>query len=245
MKIIDVHMHLGECRVFDLNVSEEQLFQYMETGGITASIVQPFPGAPDPIKIHNRIYELSEKSKGRIYGLASINPHQEEEKVLGELDRAINKLGFVGIKVHTAGHALNPLSKDAELLWESASKHKVPVMVHTGPGVPFALPTNVVPRAEEYPDVPIILAHAGFGFFSAESVILAKKYDNIYLESSWSPIYDVAWFVNEVPDKVMFGSDLPENVLVEIKKIQELGLSEDIERKVFYENALNVFKLKM
>jgi|YelNatPaOPRAMG01_1025707.scaffolds.fasta_scaffold105885_1 predicted TIM-barrel fold metal-dependent hydrolase len=245
MKIIDTHMHLGECKVFDLKVSEEQLFAYMEKGGITASIIQPFPGVLNPVKVHDQIYALSKQNKGKIYGLASINPHQDKELVLNELERTINKLGFIGIKVHTVGHALNPLSKDAEVLWQVASKYKVPIMVHTGPGVPFSLPANVIPRAEEYPEVSIILAHAGFGFFSTESIVLAKKYENIYLETSWSPIYDVAWFIKEVPNKVMFGSDLPENVLVEIKKFEELNLSEDIKRKVFYENAAQVFKLKV
>jgi predicted TIM-barrel fold metal-dependent hydrolase len=245
MKIIDSHMHLGECKIFDLSISEEELLQNMKKGNVTATIVQPFAGAPDPVKVHDRIYELSEKNKGRIYGLASINPHQDEEKVLNELERTIKNLGFVGIKVHTVGHAVNPLSKDAEILWNAASKYKVPVMVHTGPGVPFALPSMVIPRAEQYSDVPIILAHAGFGMFSAEAMILAKKYENIYLEISWSPTYDVAWFVSEVPDKVLFGSDLIGNVLVEIKKVEELNVSESVKRKVFYENALRVFKLRV
>lgn len=47
MKILDAHSHIGKCRVFDLDVTEEDLIKNMDANGIDAAIVQPFPGA-DP-----------------------------------------------------------------------------------------------------------------------------------------------------------------------------------------------------
>jgi predicted TIM-barrel fold metal-dependent hydrolase len=241
MKVIDTHMHLGECRIFGLNIREEELLDYLKKYDVVV-IVQPFPGAPDPVKIHDKIYELSTKHKGRVFGLASINPFYSEDYVTKELDRALGLLKFVGIKLHTAGHSISPLNPRAQLLFEAAKKYRVPLMIHTGPG-PFSDPALVVSRAEEYPDVKIVLAHAGFGVYANTALWLAKKYDNIYLETSWSYIYDLQVFLSSVPDKVVFGTDLIENIPVEYAKINALKVSEDIKEKFLYLNAKKIFNL--
>lgn len=37
IKIIDVHQHLGSCRVFDVNVPKEELLETTNNNGIAAS----------------------------------------------------------------------------------------------------------------------------------------------------------------------------------------------------------------
>jgi hypothetical protein len=241
MRVIDTHMHLGECRVFGLNISEKDLLSYIEKYNVSV-IVQPFPGSPDPIKTHDKIYELSIRHKGKIYGLVSINPFLNEELLLKEFERTFKELKFVGLKLHTVGHSISPMNPRAILLFEVAKKYKVPLMIHTGPG-PFSDPALVIPRAEEYPDVKIILAHAGFGIYANTALWLAKKYDNIYLETSWSYIYDLQAFLNAVPDKIVFGTDLIENIPVEYAKIDALHLSDEIREKWLYLNAKKLFNL--
>lgn len=243
MKVIDTHIHLGECRIFGLNIKEEDLIEYLNKHDV-AIIVQPFPGAPDPVKVHDRIHELSIKYKGRIYGLASINPYFNEELVVKELDRALNQLKFVGVKLHTAGHSISPQNPKASILFDAAAKHKVPVMIHTGPGS-FSDPILAAPRAEEYPDVKIVLAHAGFGTYVNAALWLAKKYDNIYLETSWSHTFDLQVFLATVPDKVVFGTDLIENIPVEYAKIEGLKLTGDLRDKFLFSNAKKLFKLNV
>ena len=57
MKILDAHSHIGKCRVFDLDMTEEDLIKNMDANGIDAAIVQPFPRAdPQPlVEIPDRI----------------------------------------------------------------------------------------------------------------------------------------------------------------------------------------------
>lgn len=241
MKIIDTHMHLGDCLIFGLSIKEENLINYLNTYDVTI-IVQPFPGAPDPVKVHDRIHELSLRFKGRVYGLASINPFLNSELVSKELERSLGELKFKGVKLHTVGHSISPVNPRASILFEAARKHKVPVMIHTGPG-PFSDPILAAPRAEEYPDVKIILAHAGFGIYANAALWLAKKYDNIYLETSWSHTFDLQAFLTSVPDKVVFGTDLIENIPVEYAKLQGLKLSDEVREKFLYLNAKTIFNL--
>ncbi|MET1160891.1 MAG: amidohydrolase family protein [Thermoprotei archaeon] len=244
MKIIDTHMHLGECRIFGLKITKQQILDYLREYNVSAVIVQPFPGAPDPVKVHDEIHELNRETGGKVYGLASINPFLEEDIVRKELERVLGTLGFVGIKIHTVGHAIAPTNPRAKLIFDLAAKYKVPVMIHTGPG-PFSDPMLAAPRAEEYPDVKIILAHAGFGIYANAALYLARKYDNVYLEASWSHVYDLDVFLKTVPDKVMLGTDLIENIPVEYAKLKGLELTDEVKENYLYKVAKEVFKIKV
>jgi len=113
LKIIDAHQHLGECRVYGLQVTEDDLRRRMEESGIHAMIVQPFPGAHDPIRTHDRIAQLCAKYPGRFFGLASLSPHCDRSAYQREVERCVRELKFVGVKLHTVGHGVLPLSEVA------------------------------------------------------------------------------------------------------------------------------------
>src|SRR5690348_9008800 len=68
----DPHAHLGECCVFGLMCTEEDMMRRMEENGVDATIVQPYPGAKDFLKRHDEIAALCEKHPGRFFGLASL-----------------------------------------------------------------------------------------------------------------------------------------------------------------------------
>jgi len=118
--------------------------------------------------------------------------------------------------------------------------------VHTGAGVPFSLPSSVLLRAQEYPDVKIILAHAGGmggSVFTPDYITAAKLSKNIYLEPSWSSIQEKRIFIREFGERVMLGSDLPGNTGSEIYQFRQLekeGLTID---KAMGESAIRLFRL--
>ena len=118
-------------------------------------------------------------------------------------------------------------------------------MVHTGPGVPFALPALCIPAARKYPDLKIILAHAGFAVFTAEAQVAASVCGNLYLETSWCIGEDIRWMIDTIgADRVMLGADLPSNVPVEYAKYKALELTPEVYEKVLGGTAIDVFKLK-
>jgi uncharacterized protein len=170
-KIIDTHAHLGECCVFGLYSTEEEMLRRQDECGVDATIVQPYPGAKDYTKRHNEIATLCAKHPGRFLGIASLSPHSGRDKYQKEAERCINELKFVGLKLHTIGHGVNPLTEDGDLVFETAATLGVPAMVHTGAGIPFSLPALCIPAAEKYPNLKIVLAHAGGGILSAEAQV--------------------------------------------------------------------------
>jgi predicted TIM-barrel fold metal-dependent hydrolase len=243
MEIVDAHAHLGKCNVFDLDISFDYLLETMDRNGVKTSLVQPFPGCEDPQKLHDEIAEVSNRYPGRFFGVGSINPHWGDV-CFNELRRCVKDLGFVAVKLHTIGHAMMPASKDGIRLCEVATELGVPLLVHTGPGVPFALPSMCLPIARKFPDLKIVLCHAGYAFYAAEAIIVAKEASNVYLEPSWCTSVQTRGMIRELgPDRVFMGSDLPDNLATEIAKAESIGLTEEELPAYLGDTAKKVFSL--
>jgi len=244
-KVIDTHAHLGECCVFGLFATKEEMMRRMDENGIDATIVQPYPGAKDFLKRHDEIAELCEQNPGRFFGLASLSPHIGRDRYQREVERCVKELKFVGVKLHTIGHGVSPLSEDGNLVFETAHELGIPAMVHTGAGIPFSLPALCMPAAQRYPGLNIVLAHAGGGIVSAEAQVAASICNNLYLETSWCLGEDIRWMISTIgPDRVMMGADLPSNVPVELAKYRALELEPGVYDQVMGKTAIEVFNLR-
>ena len=90
----------------------------------------------------------------------------------------------------------------------------------------------------------IVLAHAGGGTFGADAIVAAETCPNVYLETSWVTSYDLASMVKRLGEKrVMFGTDLVNNVAVELTKYRSIGLSESQLEWCFHGTAETVFRI--
>jgi uncharacterized protein len=120
----------------------------------------------------------------------------------------------------------------------------VPVLVHTGSGIPFSVPSLVIPRAREYPKVKIILSHSGFAILASDAWVTARECPNVYLETSWSIPNDVEWFNRTIgAERIMFGSDLPKNIPAEIAKYETIDLTPTERERCLSGTAAEVFRL--
>ncbi len=244
--IIDAHTHYGYDYVFEEDLSLDDLLANMEKHKIDISIVQP--GTVLDLKTvrkqHNKISTLSKKMPGRIYGMANPNPHLPKSKYSKELERCIKDLGFVGVKLNTFGHAVNPNLNAGRMVFELASKLNIPVMVHTGEGIPWSLPSTLIPIAKEFPNIDIVLAHCGGNIFSCEAQLAAQICPNIYLETSWIPSLTIREFCRKIgANRVMFGSDMGNNVATELAKYRTINLTKEELDWCLWRTASRVFKI--
>jgi predicted TIM-barrel fold metal-dependent hydrolase len=243
--IVDAHQHVGDCRVFDASVSEAEVLRALDTYELDVALVMPFPGATDGAADHDRIAELDRVSGGRVRGIVNITPHQDHDAYAAEAERCVRELRFVALKLHTVGHAVDPTTRDGRMVFETAARLGVPVMVHTGGiGTPFARPSHCLPLAREFPDTAIVLAHAGMGVASREAGIVAGECPNVYLETAWCPVLDTQWLVDTVgADRLMLGSDAIENLALELAKYRGLRLAEGDLARCLGGTATEVFSL--
>jgi hypothetical protein len=179
--------------------------------------------------------------------MANVNPHFDREGAAAEIKRCVEELGFVAVKCHTSGHALNPNGADAQVIFETAVELGIPVMVHIATfGIPLSAPGHLIPLAKRYPTLKIVAAHMGAATLSGDVVWIAEEHPNIYLETSWAMGPDIEWAVRTLgANRVMMGTDHPTNVAVEITKVRELGISDDEKEMVLGGTAAEVFRLAL
>ena len=247
-KIINAHVHLGTDVVFDEACDEAELLTSARYG-VTSSIVQPFicrPYLEDTRAVHDRIAALCAAHPGEFYGMASVNPHFRPEDYAEEVTRCVRELGFVGVKVTPIAHAADPQSKDVAFVFETARALGIPVMVHTGSGVPFSDPFRLVRLAEAFHDVPLVVAHAGTDLFFSQALYLAEKFEQVYLEPSWLSVLCLRTALRKAgAGKIMFSSDHVVNIPVELAKYGTLLPEGSREREqVMFRTANDVFRLE-
>ena len=114
-----------------------------------------------------------------------------------------------------------PNDRRFDYLWEYATRHGLPVLLHTGTTfvaqapLECTLPRHLDDVAARFPDVKIILAHLSHPY-EGESVVTIRKHPNVYADCSalhYRPyqLYNSLMLVQEygVWDKVLFGTDYP------------------------------------
>ena len=176
--------------------------------------------------------------------MVSLNPHLPKGKYINEVKRCVEELGFVGIKLHPQAYACDILSPEADKVFEIASQLSIPVMIHTGRGIPFASPATSILRAKQYPKIPIILAHSGFCIVPSDALVAGLVCNNIYLETSWCIPPDIIRFIKKLgSERVMFASDSICNIPTELTKYYSIGLSENDLENCLGKTAIKIFKL--
>lgn len=237
-------MHLGTSRFSGVSTTEKDLIQAMDQFDIATAFVMPQPTLENVFDVHTRIAGMMDTYPGRIYGMASPDPWLQEDVYAQEVERCIKQFGFVAIKLHPLGHNVSPLSKHCDKIYQLADHYQVPVLVHTGTGNPFSLPSLMMDPAKRYPNVTFILCHAGFAVYADEALVTAKHCENVYLEPSWCQTYMTRKMIDQVGiDKIVMGSDHISNIPVELAKYRNIGLTEEQMEAIFYENPNRIFKL--
>jgi predicted TIM-barrel fold metal-dependent hydrolase len=244
MPIIDSHQHLGRSLFSGVVTTEHELVQAMNLHGVDVALVMPQPTLEDVRGVHDQIAAAVERNRDRLYGIASINPWWSETDYGAEARRCVRDLGFVALKLHPLGHNIATNHPEADKVFRTAAELGVSVIVHTGLGSPWALPSLCIPPARRYPEVRVILAHAGWGLYSAEAIVAAEVCDNLYLEPSWCPGYMARQMIDKLgTGRVLWGSDHLTNLPVELTKYRSLGLSDAELANILGGTARAIFSL--
>lgn len=243
--IIDVHTHIGRDRVFDVIIQETELLDACNQNGIEIALVQPLVDSPDletSRKAHDQVAAFARANPGRIYGIASMSPHIDGYEA--EITRCVKELGFVGVKLSPDAHACSPTTADGRRVFQIGRELGIPVMVHTGSGIPASAPALLLPIAKEFADVKIIMAHGGANILSGEAMIVAQECPNISIDATWCGAHVIAGFIKKLGSgRVMFASDMPSNIPVELVKFRTIHLTPDEMEDCMWRTAARVFNL--
>lgn len=251
--VVNAHHHLGnqnaeQDRTFEWSESVDQTIEAMDENEVDASMLMPLGGENDRsvTEVHDQIYEASQEYSGRIFGIAAPNPHLGSDFVHEEMERTAQDLDFKYAKLHTLAWGVDPTSDIAYDFYDAASQNDLPVMVHTGPhGMPFSIPGMLMPVAEDYPDLPIILAHMGGAYtLTQEAIMMAERYDNIYLDTTLALNMYIRRAMEDVgADRLLMAAEHSTNISVALEKINSIGANEEQQRKILGQNAIDLYDL--
>lgn len=181
----------------------------------------------------------------------------------GHMDHLLGELGLKAIKIHPPHQLFNvndylfdPDLKVLTVVYDKCIEYEVPLMVHTGTSVfngarnRFADPMPVDDVAVDFPNLKIIMAHAGRPLYADTAFFLLRRHPNVTIDISGTPPKSLLRYcpwLERVADKAMFGSDWPgpgvKDIGENIQQFLSLDLSDEAKKKILRDNAIRIFNL--
>jgi predicted TIM-barrel fold metal-dependent hydrolase len=208
-------------------------------------------------KLNSYMAKLCRNNNG-LTGLATVMPG--EENASGILEEAF-QLGLAGVKLHAHVQCIDVSSPAMHEIYESCTELNKPLLIHAGrepksPGYqcdPHTLcsASKLERVIKAYPDLRICVPHLGADEFEAYQKML-DHYDNLWLDTTMTladylPLNYFPDLSRMRPDRIIFGTDFPSLPYAwdrELKRLSELGLSDDSLALILGENAKNLYSIK-
>ena len=146
-----------------------------------------------------------------------------------------------------------------ESLCLAAGELNVPVLIDAFPDGTHLMqgfsPFNYSKLASQCPKTKFIWAHMG-GHYVLDFMMLAKRLENVYMDTSYSLLYyqtdsvidNLIYCMRSMKfDKIFYGSDYPDRSIktsleMSIDILKKKGLTDIQLKKILFENANNFFK---
>jgi uncharacterized protein len=204
------------------------------------------------------VLPLAAANPVRFRPVASINPHLHYPPAR-ELARQAG-LGAVALKIHPVHGGFEARDRMLYPAYAWAQQHRLPVIVHCGTSTfagsasAYADPALLDEVFRDFPDLTVVLAHGGRGWWYDQAAFLALMRPNVWLEVSGLPPHRLAGYygagrLRRLADKMIFGTDWPgvpgvaRNARALEKALLEAGCTADQVAAAWGGNAARVFGL--
>ena len=273
MRLIDFHTH--PYRPADLNPATRQFIQsispavrqhgdhladphyfaeLLRRDGVQRAVVLPehCPETSGNVRTET-VLDICAVVPDFLIPFASVHPLLDTQPAL-LLENYIRR-GAAGLKLYPSYQFYYPNDRRVYPLYEVCSRAGIPVLMHIGSSVipgtrlKYCDPLHLDDVAVDFPDLNIVMAHGGRGFWYDTCAFLAAHFANVYIDvTRLVPKQLLRHFphLERLADKVVFGSDwpaMPKSVRQNVNAISSLGLSDGALEKIFYHNAARLLKL--
>jgi predicted TIM-barrel fold metal-dependent hydrolase len=204
--VVDAHTHLGadeDGRALDPQTLVTALD---EVGSTARAVVFPFhdPERRPAYRVPNdRVLQWGREADGRLIPYCRLDPY---EAPVAEAERCLAR-GARGIKLHPRAQGFEFAHPAAPAIFEVARDARVPILIHAGRGMQSM--GALVDLALRFPEVPLILAHAGI----ADQAVFATGFAGhpcvLYDTSCFGPQDVVELFARVPAERMVFASDIP------------------------------------
>jgi len=201
-KIIDFHLHIGRKEDWhpwvieylkDMNphlfqnfnkiMSPDGLEEYLNEEGVKYAVVLAEDSPlTTGVVTNSYVYNFC-KDRKRFIPFASINPVTTSNPE-GSLEKCITEMGFRGLKLYPPYQHFFPNQQEIYPLYDKAVELGVPIMFHTGSSIyrnsklKYGDPLHLDDVATDFPELRIVMAHSGRGFWYDKAFFLSRLHKN-------------------------------------------------------------------
>ena len=193
----------------------------------------------------------------RFWPVANINPHLHYP-IRAELARQVG-LGAVACKIHPVHGGFEPADRMLYPAYGLCEERGIPVIMHCGTSTfagsvnGYGEPALLDPVFRDFPDLTVVLAHGGRGWWYDQAAFLALMRPNTWIEVAGLPPARLPDYYGRslvrLASKMVFGTDWPgvpgvqRNARTLEKVLLESGCSEDEVALALGGNAAHIFGL--
>ncbi len=203
-RIIDFHIHCGiqHNTVYSVDV----VSRFLSASVVQKAVVSSLSSIVSPELGENELLQLV--TNPQFILTYWVNPYLPGWK--SRLDVFTEKVAIKGIKLHPTANIYEPTREFLEPVFRYCRQKKLFITYHTDTF--RSSPIKLTELLLDYPDVEVVLLHMDD---PVNSIFLAKRLPNVYLETSWierkwTHLGPVRIALDSVDNsKIFFGSDFP------------------------------------
>ncbi len=235
----------------------------LDRAGVEAAVLVNYV-APEVMGFNDTVNDwVANYCKGhtdRLIAMGSVHPLNQRPP--GAEVQRLHDMGIRALKIHPP-HQCFPVNayRTGEIpglapIYAKAEQLGMPIMIHTGTSIfegarnVYADPMAVDDVAVDFPNLTIILAHAGRPLYMETCKFLARRFRNVHLDISSIPPKRLLHYLPDLErfaDKILFGTDWPApgvpDIGVNIADTRALPVSESAMEKILYGNAAKIFRV--
>ena len=250
--IIDTHLHLDDKFDGTAKGAAAELDRQLDDAGVARAVILHLEIQPWSAE------EVSEAiaKYPRLCGFINVHPNKGKPEHL--LRNGIEKLGYIGLKLHPRLQEFEVNDERTVRLVQYAGEMNVPVLIDAFPDGTHLMQgfsaLNYSLLAKQCPKTRIIWAHMG-GHHVIDFMMLAKRLPNVYFDCSYSLLYyqnssipnNMVFAMRSMKfDRIFYGSDYPDRpisdtVNASLKYLRSQGLDEQHLIKIMGLNAQQFF----
>lgn len=264
--IVDCHVHLNDYEneaspalPRRLDALQREMRRNRVDAALALTSYKDLPGRPSVAEVVRAVRDLP-----YIRVVAGVSYIQRAARDLGEL-REYLKSGIVrGLKFYPGYEPFYPNDPEMRPAVELAEEFGVPLMVHSGDTfspqgrIKFSHPLHIDDLAVDHPTLKIVVCHLGNPWLR-DCMEVVYKNANVHADISGLVLGDFSdrfelymrrqlqdmLLYGVEPSKVLYGTDWPIATMESyLKFVGELAIPEADRRRILWDNAAELFKLR-
>jgi predicted TIM-barrel fold metal-dependent hydrolase len=207
-----------------LELNDESVLAALDAAGIERTLITGFDehsSCNETFIPNGLVAGIADRHPDRFVPFAGVDP-LEGMTAVRELERLVRDHGFRGLSLRPFMIGLTADDRRYYPLYAKCAELEVPVSIHSSANwttvavSDLGHPRHIDVVAADFPELRVVMSHAGYPWV-LESVLLAWKYPNVYLElaahrpryicqpgTGWEPL--LRFGQSTIREKVLFGT---------------------------------------